>query len=418
MYFDARAAKSLPPGAHIVVDGCSGLRLEVSTTARTWTYRFKSPVDGRMRQIKIGHWPAMPAAAAAARWQELRELRDSGIDPAQAKKARRKIAAAGVYTVAHVVADYITGHLAHHRQPAGANAIAARLHAAIVPLASTPAAALTRREAFDLVASLAGTPVAARSVRNEMGAAWDLALDAGKLPEDSPNWWRQILAGKLRSKGALRAGEHKGTSKRVLTDAELGQLLVHDFGLLSPTVQDVLALYLWTATRGGEIVQMQASQITTEPDGLWWTMPKAVGKNARHKDAADLRVPLVGRAQEVVQRRLKANPSGYLFSAATKSGHTEQPGIQSQVNFRQPYCVQRPDVERTRLSVTHWSPHDLRRTGRTALAKLGCPTDVGESILGHVRPGVQGIYDLYKYDSERRHWLALWADRLEALVSA
>jgi len=37
----------------------------------------------------------------------------------------------------------------------------------------------------------------------------------------------------------------------------------------------------------------------------------------------------------------------------------------------------------TRISfVPKWAPHDLRRTGRTMLAALGCPTEVGEAILG------------------------------------
>lgn len=366
-----------------------------------------------MRQIKLGKWPAMPAAAAATRWQELRDLRDSGVDPVQQKKAQRIAASAKVYTVAAVVDDYYTGHLAINRKDAGANAVYTRLANAVAPIATTPAAALTRRMAFDLIASMADKPVAAKSVRNEMGAAWDLALDAGKLPEESPNWWRQIMAGKLRSKGALRSGQHKGTTQRVLSEGEITRLLTVDLALFSPTVQDVLTLYLWTAARGGEIVQMQASHITTEPDGLWWTMPKETTKNARRASAADLRVPLIGRARAVVERRLQASPAGYLFAAATKAGHTDQAGVNSQVHFRQPYSNSRPKITRTRLSVTHWSPHDLRRTARTMLASMGCPSEVAEAILGHVQPGIQGVYNLYRYDAERRIWLTKQSNRLD-----
>ncbi len=182
-------------------------------------------------------------------------------------------------------------------------------------------------------------------------------------------------------------------------------------------MQDVLTLYLWAAARGGEIVQMQASHITAESDGLWWTMPKATTKNARLASAADLRVPLIGRARMVVDRRLQANPAGYLFAANTKAGHTDQAGVNSQVHFRQPYSNSRPEIARERLSVTHWSPHDLRRTARTMLASMGCPSEVAEAILGHVQPGIQGVYNKYAYDKERRHWLTLWAGRLEALAT-
>jgi hypothetical protein len=45
MTFDARTAKLLVPGSHIIIDDCPGLRLEASTVGRAWIYRFKSPVD-------------------------------------------------------------------------------------------------------------------------------------------------------------------------------------------------------------------------------------------------------------------------------------------------------------------------------------------------------------------------------------
>ena len=68
---------------------------------------------------------------------------------------------------------------------------------------------------------------------------------------------------------------------------------------------------------------------------------------------------------------------------------------------------------RDRLTVTHWSPHDLRRTGRTLLAAMGCPHEVGETILGHVLTGVAGVYNLHRYDAERRLWLTRLAGHLQ-----
>lgn len=419
MQFDARAAKLLQPGKHIVVDGCPGLRLVASTQGRAWVYRYKSPVDGLMRQVKLGQWPAMAAGMAATRWQEVKDLRDAGQDPAQAKKDTRKAARASVYTVGHAVDDYITGHLATNREPRGAKAVAARLRIATAEIAKLPAAGVTRGVAFELINSLADRPVLAKSVRNELGGAWDLALDAGRLAADAPNWWRQILSGKLRSKGAMRDGAHKGTAKRVLSEAELHALLAVDLARFSQQVQDFLVIQLWTCTRGAEIVCMQRAHISNEADGWWWTIPKDQTKGKHRAGATDLRVPLLGRALEVVQR-LSAAGDGWLFPSVSRAGvvgHQVQTYMQSKVNYLQPYCKSRPDHVRNRLTVTHWSPHDLRRTGRTQLAQLGCPNDVAESILGHVQPGVQGIYNIYKYDPERRHWLGVWANRLAALAN-
>ena len=414
--FDARLAKRLQPGQHIVVDDFPGLRLVASTSGHAWIYRYNAA--GSMRQIKLGQWPALSLPAAVAKWKDIKDARSLGTDPAIERKAARKVKEQ-VYTVAQAVEDYITGHLFTNRQPVGANAVAARLRKATQSIANMPAPDITRRIAYDLIDGLSDRPVLAKSVRNELGGAWDLALDAGRLSEDAPNWWRQILSGKLRSKGAMRDGQRKGTTKRVLSESELHTLLTIDMARFSQQVQDFLTIQLWTCTRGAEIVQMRSQHITDEADGVWWTVPKALTKGANRVKAFDLRVPLVGAALRVVQRlRLQ---DGWMFRSISHDGvvgHQKQTYMQSKVHYMQPYSKARPDHIRERMTVTHWSPHDLRRTGRTILSQLGCPTDVAESILGHVQPGVQGVYNLNKYDPERRHWLALWSGKLESLIAS
>lgn len=68
--------------------------------------------------------------------------------------------------------------------------------------------------------------------------------------------------------------------------------------------------------------------------------------------------------------------------------------------------------------MTHWAPHDLRRTSRTLLAALGCPDSVAEALLGHVQPGIQGTYNRHGYDKERREWLLALDMKLEQLANA
>ena len=70
------------------------------------------------------------------------------------------------------------------------------------------------------------------------------------------------------------------------------------------------------------------------------------------------------------------------------------------------------------LKIDHWTPHDLRRSVRTGLARIGCPSEVAEAILGHVKGGIEGIYNLHRYESECRAWLQRWCDHLEVLVKA
>lgn len=81
MRFDARTAKQLAPGTHLTNEGSTGLRLVASTSRRSCVYRCRSPIDARMRQVKIGEWPAM-SVAAGAEWERLRAGRYTGNDPA------------------------------------------------------------------------------------------------------------------------------------------------------------------------------------------------------------------------------------------------------------------------------------------------------------------------------------------------
>ena len=423
MYFDARTAKALPAGSSIVIQGCPGLRLEATVSGKSWVYRYKSPLDERMRQVKFASWPATDFVDATRLWKELRHVREAGRDPSLERKqarASKKVAAQeisdGIYTVGMLVEDYLSHYIDRQRDRSNAKNLRSRMTRGVASIAHLPPSSVTRSVAFETIQALSDTPSAATSLRRELGGAWEYAYDSGALADDVPNWWTQVLKGKLKSKGALRDGEHKGTDKRVLTDGEIGRLFTVDFRLFSPAIQDVLTLYMWTAARGGEICALHASHIEDDGGFLWATLPKSLTKNKKRDRATDFRIPLVGRAAEVVRRRLHANPDGYLFPGKHASGHILQTNVQTQVHSKQPYSKTRPDWERERLTVTHWSPHDLRRTARTLLARLGCPEDVGEAVLGHVIPGVAGVYNRHKYDAEKLQWLQTLADRLESLV--
>lgn len=418
MAFDARAAKLLQPGEHLIVDDCPGLRLMAGATWRTWVYRYKSPVDGLMRRVQIGRWPTMSHLTAMVAWEALRANRDAGDDPALAKK-QAKVAVVTkkkevAYTVRKLCDDYLAGHVDVHRSPKSAKEMHRLLRVSLDTIAERPAVSITRADAFNLLESFSNTPVVAQSLRGELGAAWDYALDAGRIAHDTPNWWRLVMRGRLRSKGRTRAGVNIGTTKRVLSGQEVGELL-RWLPNLSTLLSDALTLYLWTAARGVEIVAMERGEITEEADGWWWTVPKVKTKNARHENATDFRVPLVGRSLEIV-RRCMALHDGWLFPAKTKLGHSTQTVVGSAVARRMDYDTVQPHRKLKKLPVQGWSPHDLRRTSRTFLASMGCPEPVAEAILGHIQPGIKGIYNIHSYDAERRHWLTLLAAKLESLA--
>ena len=426
MQFDARTVKLLQPGTHLNIDGCPGLRIEATAQRRAWTYRYRSPVDDHMRQIRIGLWPAMSFPAASAQWERLRDARDAGEDPARIKRqARQELRDAAelagkqqrslAYTVRALCDDYLESHVDQRRKTKGASEVRRMFNSMLGAIADEPAATLTRSQAFDLLESHRHIPVQAAKLRAELGAAWTFALDAGRIAESTPNWWRQIMRGRLQSKGKRIEGRSIGPVKRVLSDVEAG-VLIRWLPNFPRSISDVLTVYLWTLARGAEIVAMEAAEISQEKDGWWWTVPKAKTKSSRHESAMDLRVPLVGRALEVVRRRLQVHP-GHLFPSRGSAGHVEQKAVQTSVHWHQPYSKTRVEQDRPRLEVTHWAPHDLRRTGRTMLAALDCPDDVAEAILGHMQQGVRGLYNRHSYDKQRRVWLSRLSAHLEQLAN-
>lgn len=416
MKFDARIAKQLKPDTHLAFDQFPGLRLEATASRRSWIYRFKSPVDGRMRQQKLGEWPAMAYGAAISAWEELRSRRDSGEDPVLARKKAKQSSAHSPesYTVRQLCEDFLTGYIERHRDSTGAGQVRRRIMGKIGPIADLPASSVTRAQAYDLLKGEQQAPRNAAVLRSELGAAWDHALDSGRLLEDTPNWWRQIMKGKLKSQGRKVDGEVKNTA-RVLSTDEL-RTLVPWLPNLSETVSDILTFYLWTALRGGEIVQMEGKELSEEPDGLWWTIPKSKTKNKNRPAATDHRVPLTGRAEEIARRRLAEHGKRYLFPT-NGSDFITQKSVQAIVWEHQPYGMEKTGLPRPVLPVNHWSPHDLRRTSRTMLAAIGCPREIAEAILGHIQPGIVGVYNRHDYDKEKRVWLTRLSAHLETLLA-
>lgn len=76
----------------------------------------------------------------------------------------------------------------------------------------------------------------------------------------------------------------------------------------------------------------------------------------------------------------------------------------------------------TRITMTEGKPlphfvlHDLRRTFRTGLGKLGVAPHVAELAINHAREGIEATYDRHRYEREIKAALALWADHVAAVI--
>jgi hypothetical protein len=64
-----------------------------------------------------------------------------------------------------------------------------------------------------------------------------------------------------------------------------------------------------------------------------------------------------------------------------------------------------------------WRLHDLRRTVRTGLGKLGVQPHIAEAVLNHLPPKLIRTYDRNTYAAEKRHALDKWAAHLKVAIA-
>jgi integrase len=180
---------------------------------------------------------------------------------------------------------------------------------------------------------------------------------------------------------------------RVLTDEEIARLwpvwtaMGYPFGTASQLV-------LLTAARRGEVGHMEWAEL--DLPGRCWEIPAA-----RSKTGTPLVLPLSPPAVALLAALPRLDGCPFVFTTRGRKPIEKWEAAVAQAS--------------TRARVSGWTAHDLRRTVRTGLSKLGVPPDIGERVLGHTLGGVRGTYDRYGYLAEKRHALEKWADHLDSL---
>ncbi len=117
-------------------------------------------------------------------------------------------------------------------------------------------------------------------------------------------------------------------------------------------------------------------------------------------------IPLTPAALVILESLPRFNGGDYLFS--TTGGRRPISGFSK---FRAKF--------NTTLAATlpAFTIHDLRRTCRTGLSTLQVPPHVAEMVIGHQQQGIVAVYDLHRYDAEKREALEKWEARLLSIVA-
>ncbi|EKN5096612.1 tyrosine-type recombinase/integrase [Yersinia enterocolitica] len=391
-----------------------GLRVTCGASGiKTFFYRYTSPVTNKLSQVKIGSFPQTSLALARMKLQELKLIRSEGRCPAsELKDEKQRLLEesqrpkAAVLTVEGLVELYLTERIEDRKSNDGKIIPGARKkkgqkevrrtleNDAVAKLGARVAAEITRKDIVELVNGVIerGAKVQAGNLLRELSSAYEFAIGLGRFDDNFAN-------PALLAKSSLRQTNIKLTCERgtrILSEKELAKFLHWLPGsAYTPTIKNVLRLTLWTGCRTGEVCNMAWEDVD---------LNKGTIHLRETKTGVERYVQLSDQAIDFL-KILRLNSDKYLFpSQATKKPIQQKYLTENSWRLRESGQM---------LDIPHWTPHDLRRTVRTGLSRLQCPNEVAEAVLGHTRGGVEGIYNLYKYDAECKKWLKIWADYLD-----
>jgi integrase len=308
-----------------------------------------------------------------------------GSDPAAERAKARAAATAAKLTLEKVAERYLA---------AKADAVrpntyrAAKMHFSVhwKPLANRPIESIKRPDVaarLQEITAKHGRTAAARA-RSNLSALFGWAMREG-LCESNP-----VLVTNDPAEGIQ-------PRERTLSDRELAAVwraCEHDdFGR-------IVKLLILTGCRREEIGALKRSEI--DLDAGIMTIP---GERTKNHKALSLTLPSVAieilRAAPVrVGREFVFGERGGSFSAWSYSTIA--------LNNRIAAAEGKP--------LPHWVIHDLRRTLRTGMGRLGVPPHIAERVVNHIKGGVEAIYDRHKYEPEIKAALAIWADHVIAAV--
>jgi integrase len=210
----------------------------------------------------------------------------------------------------------------------------------------------------------------------------------------------------------------KVTGERVLSDDELFALwraikrLPYPYG-------PVYRLLLLTALRLNEAAD--ASWPEFDFRNHLWVIPasRMKGKNGKTRSHA---VPLTDDMLTLLERLPRFKSGEYLFSTTFGvSPVWMSDKVKKRLDARMlrtlRALVRRRGDNPAKIQLPPWTNHDIRRSVRSRLSRLRISEEAREAVLGHVRPGIKGVYDHHDYAPEKREALELWAAQLRAIVS-
>ena len=164
-------------------------------------------------------------------------------------------------------------------------------------------------------------------------------------------------------------------------------------------------LILLTAVRRNEASEMEWSELDDPEAPTAWAIPGSRTKNGRAH-----RLPLSQPARDLL-RSLPRWGGPHVFS--TQDGHRPVSGFSKAKDRTNRLAAELADDGEP---LAAWGLHDLRRTVRTEMARLGIADAVAEKVLNHTAPGLIETYNRHAYDAEMADAFERWGAELLRIV--
>jgi integrase len=348
------------PGMY--ADG-AGLYLQVSgdgptRIAKSWIYRYT--LNGRAREMGLGPLSAFGLAEARERAAEQRRLKYEGIDPIDARRAKRvqaSLDAAKALTFRECAERYVAAHRAGWRNSKHAAQWSATLATYVDPvIGSLPVQTVDTALVLKILEPMwTKKSETAGRIRGRIEAILDWATARAYRQGENPARWRGHLDKLLPARGRVcKVKHHAALPYDKLPD------FMKALRLQSGVAARALEFLILTAARTGEVIAARAAEI----DGSVWTIPAE-----RMKGGKEHRVPLSAPALAIVERIKAEHGDVYLFSGA-------KPG-KPLSNMTMLALIERMD----RGDLT---AHGFRSTFRDwAAERTDFPREVAEMALAH-----------------------------------
>jgi integrase len=196
-----------------------------------------------------------------------------------------------------------------------------------------------------------------------------------------------IVRGMRRTKTRERARD------RILSDDEIRLIWSKAEG----TFGDLVRLLLITAQRRETVAAMRWAQISA--DGIW-----SVPNGNRRQKGTGGELVLPPMALDIINARPRFASNPFVF-----------PGPSGASYFRT-YARGKHALDQATGPLPHWQLHDLRRTARSLMSRIGIRSEVAENLLGHVQPGIVAVYNRYEYVQEKAQALRQLAGLIDNIL--